>query len=162
MATNEIKTLIMEANRAPQCLMYFSFHVALAAPPTAACATFYRTSLNAILPLHTLNKTEKKKNGDITKIQKCNGILLYQWETSFEAAALEYTTAIGSLEELLKHAESYGDGDGVDKLVGDGGRGRLAPLYWSRAAAHIMIGRYRSAVNDCKLALKSEPQWAQV
>lgn len=85
----------------------------------------------------------------------------YMDSKSFEAAALEYTTAIGSLEELLKHAESYGDGDGVDKLVGDGGRGRLAPLYWSRAAAHIMIGRYRSAVNDCKLALKSEPQWAQ-
>lgn len=43
-----------------------------------------------------------------------------------------------------------------------GGRERLAPLYWSRAAAHIMVGRYRSAVKDCALALESAGDWEQV
>ncbi|CAM9225655.1 unnamed protein product, partial [Laminaria digitata] len=41
------------------------------------------------------------------------------------------------------------------------GQSRLAPLFWSRAAAHIMIGRFRSAVKDCALALESTNDWDQ-
>lgn len=85
---------------------------------------------------------------------------------SFEAAAIEYTTAIESLQEILDHINVHGDEAGnMHEPGGDGdgqGRGRLAPLYWSRAAAHIMIGRYRSAVKDCALALESARDWEQV
>lgn len=83
---------------------------------------------------------------------------------SFEAAALEYTTAIRSLEDLLFHIKLHGDehGNRGEGALDGGGRGRLAPLYWSRAAAHIMIGRYRSAVKDCALALESSSDWDQV
>lgn len=81
---------------------------------------------------------------------------------SFEAAALEYTTAIRSLEDLLFHIKLHGDEDGDRGAAGDGGRGRLAPLFWSRAAAHIMVGRYRSAVKDCALALEAARDWEQV
>ena len=86
--------------------------------------------------------------------------------TSFEAAAIEYTTAIESLQKILQHIKVYGDeaGNLPDAAAGgDGdGRGRLAPLFWSRAAAHIMIGRYRSAVKDCALALEAAGDWEQV
>lgn len=81
---------------------------------------------------------------------------------SFEAAALEYTMAVHSLEELLHHIRTHGDENGDIGQAGDGGRGRLAPLYWSRAAAHIMVGRYRSAVKDCALALDATHDWDQV
>lgn len=83
---------------------------------------------------------------------------------SFEAAALEYTTAIRSLEDLLFHIKLHGDerGNRGEGAADGGGRKRLAPLYWSRAAAHIMIGRYRSAVQDCALALESAADWDQV
>lgn len=94
------------------------------------------------------------------------------WYDSFEAAALEYTTAIRSLEDLIFHVRLHGvansDGAGgaaeaeAEAAAGGAGRERLAPLYWSRAAAHIMVGRYRSAVKDCALALESAADWEQV
>ena len=55
-----------------------------------------------------------------------------------------------------------GVGGRLEESIGDEGRGRLAPLFWSRAAAHIMIGRFRSAVKDCALALESAKDWEQV
>ncbi|CBJ34096.1 expressed unknown protein [Ectocarpus siliculosus] len=87
----------------------------------------------------------------------------YMESKSFEAAALEYTTAIRSLEDLLFHIKLHGDerGNRGEGAADGGGRKRLAPLYWSRAAAHIMIGRYRSAVKDCALALESAADWDQ-
>lgn len=67
----------------------------------------------------------------------------------------------------MDHIKVYGDEAGNlpdDEGSGGGGdgRGRLAPLFWSRAAAHIMIGKFRSAVKDCALALESAGDWEQV
>eukprot|EP00752_Nemacystus_decipiens_P016245 g14525.t1 len=65
--------------------------------------------------------------------------------------------------EILDHIKVYGDEAGsLPDAEGDAdARGRLAPLFWSRAAAHIMIGRYRSAVKDCALALEAAGDWEQ-
>ncbi|CAM9225419.1 unnamed protein product, partial [Sphacelaria rigidula] len=111
--------------------------------------------LEAAAKLDRLRKRHEadKESARRTYMDKC-----------FEAASVEYTTAIASLEELLQHVAAHGDGRGPGggkPIPGDGGRGRLAPLYWSRAAAHIMSGRYRSAVIDCSMALNAEPEWAQ-
>lgn len=73
---------------------------------------------------------------------------------------MQYTVSIRSLEDLLKHLEL----NALEAEVGRGQttRSKLAPLYWSRAAAHIMVGRYQSAVSDCELALQADPEWRQV
>lgn len=80
---------------------------------------------------------------------------------SFEAAVVDYTDAINSLEDVMYHMKLHGDEhEETDVIIEE--RKRLAPLLWSRAAAHIMIGRYRSAVTDCALALEANKDFDQV
>lgn len=81
--------------------------------------------------------------------------------SSFEAAVVDYTDAINSLEDVMYHMKLHDEVHGETDVVIEE-RKRLAPLLWSRAAAHIMIGRYRSAVTDCALALEANKDFDQV
>ena len=74
---------------------------------------------------------------------------------------MQYSEAIASLEDVVYHIRLHGDMAGSSETA-DVEKKRLAPLFWSRAAAHIMIGRYHSAVTDCAFALEANKDFDQV